>query len=47
MFEFYEDQIIPAENIQYWFDRLEAEKRIATGQVQASQVYTNDLNPAK
>jgi ABC-type nitrate/sulfonate/bicarbonate transport system substrate-binding protein len=47
MFEFYEDQKIPDENIQYWFDRLEAEKKIAPGQVKPEQVYTNDFNPAK
>jgi ABC-type nitrate/sulfonate/bicarbonate transport system substrate-binding protein len=47
MFEFYEDQIIPDENIQYWFDRLEAEKKITPGQVKPEQIYTNDRNPAK
>jgi ABC-type nitrate/sulfonate/bicarbonate transport system substrate-binding protein len=47
MFEFYEDQIIPELNVQYWLDRLEAEKKIGSGQVTLSQVYTNDYNPAK
>jgi ABC-type nitrate/sulfonate/bicarbonate transport system substrate-binding protein len=46
MFEFYEDQVIPAVNIQYWLDRLEAEKKIAPGQVEPAQVYTNQHNPA-
>jgi ABC-type nitrate/sulfonate/bicarbonate transport system substrate-binding protein len=47
MFEFYENQIIPEENIQYWLDRLEAEKKIGPGQIKLNQVYTNDFNPAK
>jgi ABC-type nitrate/sulfonate/bicarbonate transport system substrate-binding protein len=46
MFEFYEDQTIPAENIQYWLDRLTAEKKIGAGQVKPEQVYTNRHNPA-
>jgi ABC-type nitrate/sulfonate/bicarbonate transport system substrate-binding protein len=46
MFEFYEEQIIPAENIQYWLDRLEAENKLVPGQVKPEQVYTNQLNPA-
>jgi ABC-type nitrate/sulfonate/bicarbonate transport system substrate-binding protein len=46
MFEFYEDQITPAENIQYWLDRLTAEKKISSGQVKPEQVYTNQYNPA-
>jgi ABC-type nitrate/sulfonate/bicarbonate transport system substrate-binding protein len=46
MFEFYEEQIIPAQNIQYWLDRLEAEKKLTPGQVKPEQVYTNQLNPA-
>jgi ABC-type nitrate/sulfonate/bicarbonate transport system substrate-binding protein len=46
MFEFYEDQIVPDINIQYWLDRLEAEKKIVTGQVKPDQVYTNQQNPA-
>ncbi|MDR1732479.1 MAG: ABC transporter substrate-binding protein [Synergistaceae bacterium] len=46
MFEFYEDQKIPLRNIEYWIDRLEAEKKIAAGEIKASQVYTNDYNPA-
>jgi ABC-type nitrate/sulfonate/bicarbonate transport system substrate-binding protein len=47
MFEFYEDQIVPEENIKYWLDRLEAEKKIGPGQVKQAQVYTNQYNPAK
>jgi ABC-type nitrate/sulfonate/bicarbonate transport system substrate-binding protein len=46
MFEFYEDQLTPAANIQYWLDRLEAEKKLTAGQVKPEQVYTNQLNPA-
>ncbi|MDR1920996.1 MAG: ABC transporter substrate-binding protein [Candidatus Adiutrix sp.] len=47
MFEFYEDQIIPEANVQYWLDRLEAEKKIGPGQVKLVQVYTNEHNPAQ
>ena len=46
MFEFYEEQIVPDQNIQYWLDRLEAEQKITPGQVKPEQVYTNQLNPA-
>jgi ABC-type nitrate/sulfonate/bicarbonate transport system substrate-binding protein len=46
MFEFYEDQIIPDINIQYWLDRLEAEKKLTPGQVKPAQVFTNQNNPA-
>jgi ABC-type nitrate/sulfonate/bicarbonate transport system substrate-binding protein len=46
MFEFYPDQIIPDKNIQYWLERLEAEKKITPGQVKPADVYTNQLNPA-
>jgi ABC-type nitrate/sulfonate/bicarbonate transport system substrate-binding protein len=46
MFEFYEDQITPDQNIQYWLDRLVAEKKISPGQIKPEQVYTNRYNPA-
>ncbi|WP_010254682.1 ABC transporter substrate-binding protein [Treponema primitia] len=46
MFEFYPDQIIPDLNVQYWLDRLEAEKKLTPGQVKPNQVFTNQLNPA-
>ena len=47
MFEFYEDQQIPLVNIQYWLDRLEAEKKLTPGQIKPDQVYTNQHNPNK
>jgi ABC-type nitrate/sulfonate/bicarbonate transport system substrate-binding protein len=46
MFEFYEDQIIPDPNIQYWLERLEAEQKISPGQVKPEQVFTNQYNSA-
>ncbi|MHC6204058.1 ABC transporter substrate-binding protein [Breznakiellaceae bacterium SP9] len=46
MFEFYPDQLVPALNIQYWLERLEAEKKLLPGQVKPAQVFTNRLNPA-
>jgi ABC-type nitrate/sulfonate/bicarbonate transport system substrate-binding protein len=46
MFEFYEEQIIPDENIRYWLDRLEAERKIGPGQIKPEQVFTNQHNPA-
>jgi ABC-type nitrate/sulfonate/bicarbonate transport system substrate-binding protein len=46
MFEFYEDQQIPAQNIDYWLERLEAENKLSPGQVKPEQVYTNQYNPA-
>lgn len=42
MFEFYEDQIIPDVNIQYWLDRLEAEKKIAPGQAEPGVIPTSE-----
>ncbi|MDR3076254.1 MAG: ABC transporter substrate-binding protein [Synergistaceae bacterium] len=47
MFEFYEDQVVPEENIKYWLDRLEAEKKIGPGQITPAQVFTNQHNPAQ
>ncbi|MDR2588869.1 MAG: ABC transporter substrate-binding protein [Spirochaetales bacterium] len=46
MFEFYPNQITPLENIHYWLERLEAEKKLTPGQVKPQDVYTNELNPA-
>jgi ABC-type nitrate/sulfonate/bicarbonate transport system substrate-binding protein len=46
MFEFYEDQIVPKENMDYWFGRLIAEGKIQAGQVKPDQLYINSLNPA-
>jgi ABC-type nitrate/sulfonate/bicarbonate transport system substrate-binding protein len=45
MFEFYPDQIIPDLNIHYWLERLEAEKKLAPGQIKPEQVFTNQYNP--
>lgn len=47
MFEFYPDQMVPEKNIDYWIDRLVAEGKLSAGQVKASDVYTNEYNPAK
>jgi ABC-type nitrate/sulfonate/bicarbonate transport system substrate-binding protein len=44
-FLFFEDQKVPEETIDYWFDRLEAEGIIEAGQIEKSDVYTNDYNP--
>jgi ABC-type nitrate/sulfonate/bicarbonate transport system substrate-binding protein len=46
MFEFYEDQIVPAKNADYWIERLTAEGKIKPGQVKPEQLYINSLNPA-
>lgn len=46
MFEFYEDQLIPAPNIQYWLERLEAEQKLTPRQLKPEQVYTNQYNGA-
>jgi ABC-type nitrate/sulfonate/bicarbonate transport system substrate-binding protein len=46
MFEFYEDQKIPEENIDYWFTRLEDEGAIEAGAVKPEDIYTNEYNPA-
>ncbi|MDR3230457.1 MAG: ABC transporter substrate-binding protein [Synergistaceae bacterium] len=46
MFEFYPDQVVPVPEIQYWVDRLVAEKKLAEGQVALEQIFTNRYNPA-
>jgi ABC-type nitrate/sulfonate/bicarbonate transport system substrate-binding protein len=46
MFEFYPDQIVPTPEIQYWVDRLVAEKKLTDGQVKLEQIFTNNYNPA-
>jgi ABC-type nitrate/sulfonate/bicarbonate transport system substrate-binding protein len=45
MFEFYEDQIIPVENIRYWFDVFNYEKLLSPKSA-IENYYTNDFNPA-
>lgn len=47
MFEFYEDQLIPAENMQYWYDMFNELGLITTGKVKVDDIYTNEHNPAK
>lgn len=47
MFEFYPDQLVPEKNVDYWIDRLVAEGKLPAGKVKASDVYTNEYNPAK
>ena len=44
-YAYYDDQIVPAKEIQYWVDRLEAEGKLKLGQVKAADVYTNEYNP--
>ena len=46
MFEFYEDQIIPTENIQYWYDVFKDEGLLTPGKSKIENYYTNDYNPA-
>ncbi|MDR1978050.1 MAG: ABC transporter substrate-binding protein [Synergistaceae bacterium] len=46
MFEFYPDQLVPTPEIQYWIDRLVAEKKLTEGQVALEQIFTNKYNPA-
>jgi ABC-type nitrate/sulfonate/bicarbonate transport system substrate-binding protein len=45
-FEFFPDQLTPEPYIQYWIDRLVAEKKLTRGQITPDQVYTNEYNPA-
>lgn len=45
MYEFYEDQLVPEKEVQYWIDRLVEEKKLAAGQVKLEQIYTNEYNP--
>jgi ABC-type nitrate/sulfonate/bicarbonate transport system substrate-binding protein len=47
MFEFYEDQIIPAENMQYWYDMFTDLGLVTTDKVKVEDIYTNEYNPAK
>jgi len=45
MFEFYEDQRAPKENLQYWIDRLVAVGKLKEGQVTINDIYTEEYNP--
>ena len=45
-FEFFPDQMIPENTIDYWFERLIDEKKITPGQIKKEDVYTNQYNPA-
>jgi ABC-type nitrate/sulfonate/bicarbonate transport system substrate-binding protein len=45
MFEFYEDQIIPVENMQYWYEVFKDEG-LLTPKSAIEHYYTNDFNPA-
>ncbi|EGO64626.1 ABC transporter substrate-binding protein [Acetonema longum] len=47
MYEFYPDQLVPKEAVQYWIDRLIAEGKLTAGQVKLEQIYTNAYNPNK
>lgn len=42
---YYGDQIIPAPEINYWIERLEAEGKLTKGQVKPEAIYTNEYNP--
>jgi len=45
MFEFFEDQIIPVENMQYWFDVFQFEGLLSPKSA-LENYYTNKYNPA-
>jgi ABC-type nitrate/sulfonate/bicarbonate transport system substrate-binding protein len=45
MFEFYEDQIVPAENMQYWYDMFTELGLVTTDKVTVTDIYTNEYNP--
>ena len=42
---YYKDGIILEEPIQYWVERLEAEKQLEPGKWKATDFYTNEYNP--
>lgn len=44
-YAYYSDQVIPAPEINYWIERLEAEGKIKPGQVKPEAIYTNEYNP--
>ncbi len=46
IFEFYEDQLIPENAVQYWVDRLTEDGKLKPGQVTLAQIYTNEYNPS-
>jgi ABC-type nitrate/sulfonate/bicarbonate transport system substrate-binding protein len=46
MFEFFEDQVIPEANIQYWYELFQREGLLPSGKIVPSDFYTNDFNPA-
>jgi ABC-type nitrate/sulfonate/bicarbonate transport system substrate-binding protein len=44
MFEFYEDQIVPVENMRYWFDVFTFEGLLSPKSA-VENYYTNEFNP--
>lgn len=42
---YYSDQVIPAPEVNYWIERLEAEGKIKPGQVKPENIYSNEYNP--
>jgi ABC-type nitrate/sulfonate/bicarbonate transport system substrate-binding protein len=46
MFEFFEDQVIPEANVQYWYELFQREGLLPSGKIVPSDFYTNDFNPA-
>lgn len=44
-YAYYSDQIIPAPEVNYWIERLEAEGKIKPDQIKPEDIYTNEYNP--
>jgi ABC-type nitrate/sulfonate/bicarbonate transport system substrate-binding protein len=45
-FEFFPDQLVPEDGVQYWIDRLIEEGKLEAGKVKTSDIYTNQYNLA-
>lgn len=46
-YAYYDDQLVPTPEINYWIERLEAEGKIKQGQFKPEDIFTNDYNPNK
>ncbi len=44
-YAYYDDQLVPGPEVDYWIERLVAEGKLKPGQIKPGDVYTNEYNP--
>jgi len=45
-FEFFPEQLVPEDGVQYWIDRLIDEGKLEVGKIKTSDIYSNEYNLA-